>query len=53
MANVPTVNQYPKATYTKAQVQTIQTQRLADGATSCTLTDDATNWILTTVWPGS
>ena len=47
------VDKYPKATVTQAQVQQIQTDRLANGATSCDLSQDSTNWILTTVWPGT
>jgi hypothetical protein len=52
MADATTVDNYPKATFTQAQVQQFQTDKLNNGAKSCILTDDATNWILTTVWPG-
>jgi len=52
MADAPVVSKYPKATNNKADVQKIQQKHLDDGAKSCVLTDDATNWILTTVWAG-
>jgi len=52
MADATTVDNYPKAIYKKAQVEKIRQNKLDNGAKSCKLTDDATNWILTTVWPG-
>jgi|HubBroStandDraft_4_1064222.scaffolds.fasta_scaffold1405415_2 hypothetical protein len=53
MADATCVDKYPKATNTKADVQKIQQQHLADGAKSSTLDEsDPTDWILTTVWPG-
>ncbi len=52
MADTTAVDKYPKATVSKADVQKIQTNKLHNGAKSCTLTDDTDNWILTTVWPG-
>ena len=52
MADATTVDKYPKATNTKAEVQAISQNHLANGARSSVLTEDATNWILTTVWPG-
>jgi hypothetical protein len=52
MPDQTTTDTYPKATVTQAQVQAIQADKLQNGAKSCTLTSDATNWILTTVWPG-
>ena len=53
MADATTVNKYPKATNTKAEVQEIQQQFLKDGATSSVLDEtDPTDWILTTVGPG-
>jgi hypothetical protein len=52
MADATVVDKYPKATVSKAEVQQIQTNKLNNGAKSCVLTEDSTNWILTTVWPG-
>jgi hypothetical protein len=52
MADATVVDTYAKSEFTKAQVQQFQTEKLAAGAKSCDLSDDATNWILTTVWPG-
>jgi hypothetical protein len=53
MADATTVDKYAKATNSKADVQKIQQQHLADGAKSCVLDEsDPTDWILTTVWPG-
>ena len=52
MADATVVDKYPKATVTKAEVQQIQTNKLNNGAKSCVLTEDSSNWILTTVWPG-
>jgi hypothetical protein len=52
MADATVVDTYPKATVSKAQVQQIQRNKLNNGAKTCTLTEDSTNWILTTVWPG-
>jgi hypothetical protein len=52
MADATVVDKYPKATVSKTEVQKIQTNKLDNGAKSCVLTEDSTNWILTTVWPG-
>ena len=52
MVDTTTVNTYAKATNTKAEVEAIAQNRLANGAKSSVVTDDSTNWILTTVWPG-
>lgn len=52
MSDAEVVDKYPKATVSKVQVAEIQADRLKNGASSCTLSEDATNWILTTVWPG-
>jgi hypothetical protein len=52
MADQTVVENFPKSSCTKAQVEEIRQDRLANGAKSCTLTEDSTNWILTTVWPG-
>jgi hypothetical protein len=52
MPDTTVTDTFAKADYTPAQVQQIQTDRLNNGAKSCTLSQDATNWILTTVWPG-
>jgi len=53
MPDVTTINKYPKSTYQKAQVDHIRDAQLAAGAKSCTESEDATNYILTTVWPGA
>lgn len=53
MADTTTVDTYPKATNQKPDVQAIADNHLANGAKSSVITEDATNWILTTVWPGS
>jgi hypothetical protein len=52
MADTTVVDLYPKATNTQAEVQKIALNHLANGAKSSVVTEDATNWILTTVWPG-
>ncbi|MFI5020044.1 MAG: hypothetical protein ACHQRJ_00120 [Alphaproteobacteria bacterium] len=52
MPDKTVVETSPKATTTKAQVQAVQAQHLSDGAKSSVITEDPTNWILTTVWPG-
>ena len=52
MPDQTVVDTYPKATVTQAQVQQIKADKLANGAKSSVITEDPTNWILTTVWPG-
>lgn len=53
MADATVVEKFPKSTNTKADVQKVQQQHLADGAKSSTLDEsDPSDWILTTVWPG-
>ncbi len=52
MADATVIDNYPKATAQKSDVQKIQADKIANAAKSCTLTEDDTNWILTTVWPG-
>jgi hypothetical protein len=52
MSDATIVDKFPKATVTKAQVQQVQNNKLNSGARSCVLTEEDTNWILTTVWPG-
>ena len=51
MADQTVVQTYPKATVTRVEVQNEQALALANGAKSSTITEDDTNWILTTVWP--
>jgi hypothetical protein len=54
MADATVIDKYLKASNSKADVEKIQKDRLDNaGAKSCVLTEDDTNWILTTVWPGS
>jgi hypothetical protein len=45
-----TVETFPKATTTRDQVEAERKARLTGGAVSSTITEDATNYILTTVW---
>ena len=52
MADATVVDEYPKATNTKAAVEQLRDKHLADGAKSSVITEGDTNWILTTVWPG-
>ena len=52
MPNASTVDNYPQSDFTRAQVEQFQADKLANGATSSTITEDASNWVLTTVWPG-
>lgn len=52
MADATVVDTFPKTTTTKAQVEQIRQNKLANGAKSSVITEDNTNWILTTVWPG-
>lgn len=52
MPDATVVDKYPKATISKAEVEQIQADQLSNGARSCVLTEDSTDWILTTVWPG-
>jgi len=52
MADTPFVEKFKKATNTKADVEKVRQKHLADGAKSSVLTEDDTNWIVTTVWAG-
>ncbi len=52
MPDTTVVEKFPKATTTRAQVEAVQAQHLSAGAKSSLITDDGTNWVLTTVWPG-
>ena len=52
MPDATVIDRYPKATNSQADVEKIRQQRLADGAKSCVLSEDATDWIMTTIWPG-
>jgi hypothetical protein len=52
MPDQTVVDQFPKSAYSKEQVQEIQKNKLDNGAKSCDLSEDDSNWILTTVWPG-
>ena len=51
MASDPLVELFPKATVTRAQVEAEQNFRMQNGALSCGITEDDTNWILTTILP--
>jgi hypothetical protein len=54
MPDVPVKRPYPKATNTKQEVDDLRTAILANapqtGAKSCEISDDDTNWYLTTVY---
>jgi uncharacterized ParB-like nuclease family protein len=54
MPDVTVKRPYPKADNSKADVQKVQQQILANksntGAKSCDLSEDDTNWYLTTVY---
>ncbi len=52
MPDTTVVEKFPKATTTRAQVEAVQAQHLSAGAKSSLITDDGTNWVLTTLWPG-
>lgn len=53
MANVPIVENFPKATFSRADVEAQRALRLEiPGAVSSIITEDASDWILTTVFPG-
>jgi hypothetical protein len=51
MATATTQDIFPKASVTRAQVEAEREERLTRGAVSCEISEDATNWILMTVWP--
>jgi hypothetical protein len=54
MPDVITVNEWPKATTQKEEVEKVRKWRLEhEGAKSCELSEDDSNWILTTVWPSN
>jgi len=50
MATKTTVETWAKTNATQQDVQNEQKARLAAGAVSSTITEDANDWILTTVW---
>jgi hypothetical protein len=51
MAEQTAVDTYPKASNARAAVDAMAQANLATGnAKSSVVTEDATNWILTTVW---
>ena len=52
MPDATTIEMFSKATNTKEDVKKLQQENLDGGAKSCELTEDATNWILTTVLAG-
>ncbi len=46
------VEKFPKAADpTGSKVEKERQARLSGGATSSVITDDGTNWVLTSVWP--
>lgn len=51
MAERTVVDPYPKVTNTRAAVEAMAQANLATGnAITSVVTEDATNWLLTTVW---
>lgn len=46
-----TVDTFPKSTVSRPDVEQERQGQLDAGATSSTITEDATNWILTGIWP--
>jgi hypothetical protein len=52
MPDMTTINKFPKAETTRADVERVRQERLESDAKSCVLSEDDSNWILTTVWPG-
>jgi hypothetical protein len=53
MADTTVVDKYPKATNTEPSVQAVAQNHINNGAKSSVVTDGGTDWVLTTVWPGS
>ena len=51
MPSKTVVETWEKATTPRTTVDSERRERLNSGATSSAITDDATNWILTTQWP--
>ena len=49
---ITNVNKFPKATNSRADIEKIQQRNLDNGAKSSEITEDSSNWLLTTVWPG-
>jgi hypothetical protein len=52
MADTTVVDTYAKAATLKAQAEEIAKNKTDNGAKSSIVTEDDTNWIITTVWPG-
>jgi hypothetical protein len=52
MADQTFIEKFAKAEVNRPQVEQVRQQHLDAGAESSEITDDAANWILTTVWPG-
>jgi hypothetical protein len=51
MAVVPDIEYFPKERVTKSYVEREKNQRQSQGAVKAEITEDAKNWILTTLWP--
>jgi len=51
MAGKSKIEIFPKDSWTSDEIDSVQKSHLAHGATTCDKTEDATNYILTTVWP--
>jgi hypothetical protein len=54
MADTPAVDCYPMTTSTRAEVEALAQNHLANGAISSVVTENAagTKWVLTTVYAG-
>ena len=52
MADQTVVQTFKKTEITKDQVKSVRQQNLDAHAKSSEITEDESNWILTTVWPG-
>ena len=53
MADTPAGDPYPTTTNTREDVEAIAQNHLANGAISSVVTQNGTNWVLTTVWAGA
>jgi hypothetical protein len=51
MPSRTTVERWPKSTTARSYVEQERQARLNSGATLSDISDDETNWVLTTVWP--
>lgn len=52
-SDVTTVDKYVKTAFTREQVEEMAENKTENGASSSVVTEDATFWIMTTVWPAT